>query len=49
MDTPTDTGSNYCGRIARIRLKDSGGNPIEINKTADITLFVEYRFTLITV
>lgn len=49
MDTPTDTGSNYSAPVCRIRLKDSAGNPIVINKTADITLFVEYRFTLITV
>jgi hypothetical protein len=43
------TGSTYSGRVCRIRLKDSGGNPIVINKTGSITLFVEYRFTLASV
>lgn len=35
--------------VTRIRLKDSGGSPIEINKTASITLFVEYRVTVVSV
>lgn len=43
------TGSAYSGRVCRIRLKDSGGNPIVINKTGSITLFVEYRFTIASV
>ena len=37
------------GRIARIRLKDSGGSPIIINKTASQVLLIEYRFTLVSI
>lgn len=48
-DQPTVTSSRYSAPVCRIRLKDSGGNPIEINKTASITLFVEYRFTIVSV
>lgn len=45
-----DSGSSIeRGRIARIRLKDSGGSPIIINKTASQVLLIEYRFTLVSI
>ena len=43
------TAAQYRHRVARIRLKDSGGSPIIINKTANQSLFVEYNFTLVSV
>lgn len=36
------------GRIGRVRLKDSGGNPIILNKTASQVLLVEYTFALVS-
>lgn len=45
----SSTSSIERGRIARIRLKDSGGNPIIINKTASQVLLIEYRFTLVSI
>ncbi|MHC4620655.1 MAG: hypothetical protein ACYTEQ_23145 [Planctomycetota bacterium] len=41
--------SSWANIVSRIRLKDSGGNPITINKTASITLFVEYTVTLTSI
>lgn len=35
-------------RIARVRIKDSGGNPITINKIATKSLLVEYTFTMVS-
>lgn len=43
------TGTDYRNRSSRIRLKDSGGSPIIINKTANQSLFAEYKVTLVTV
>lgn len=45
---PTDSSREW-GISARIRLKDSGGNPIIINKTASEVLLVEYTFTLVSI
>lgn len=35
-------------RFARVRIKDSGGNPVTISKAATRSLLVEYTFTLPT-
>lgn len=43
------TYGTWRARVSRIRLKDSAGNPIIINKTANQSLFAEYNVTLITV
>ena len=43
------TTSHERARIARIRLKDSGGTPIIVNKTSSQVLLIEYRFTLVTI
>lgn len=48
MRDADSTGSFERARTARIRLKDSGGNPIIINKTSAQVLLIEYRFTLVT-
>lgn len=37
------------GRSARIRFKDSGGNPITIAKTTNQVFLVEYTWSLVTV
>lgn len=34
------------GRIARVRIKDSGGNPVTINKATNKSLLIEYTFTM---
>jgi hypothetical protein len=36
------------GRIGRVRIKDSGGNPVTVSKGATKSLLVEYTFTLPT-
>lgn len=48
-DNGNSTGTEERGRIARIRLKDSGGTPIILNKTSAQVLLIEYRFTLVTI
>jgi hypothetical protein len=35
-------------RLARVRIKDSGGNPVTISKIATKSLLVEYTFTMPT-
>ena len=49
MRDADSTGSFDRARIARIRLKDGGGNPIIINKTSAQVLLIEYRFTLVNI
>lgn len=39
---------NARGIMARVRLKDSGGNPITFNKPSDKTLLVQYTISLIS-
>lgn len=36
------------GLMARVRMKDSGGNPITLNKTAFQALTIQYTFTLVS-
>jgi len=52
-DTDADLDPGSSGREwgigARIRLKDSGGNPTIINKTSSQVLLVEYTFTLVSI
>lgn len=36
-------------RVARIRIKDSGGNPVTINKLATKSLLIEYTHTLVSI
>lgn len=36
----------YCGRTGRVRIKDSGGNPVTIAKAATKSFLVEYTFTM---
>lgn len=36
-------------KTARVRIKDSGGTPVTLNKTATRSLFVQYLFTLPTI
>lgn len=49
-----DEGTSYGGynraiaKIGRVRLKDAGGNPIIINKTASQVLLIEYTFALVS-
>ena len=45
----TLTSAQTGGRIARTRLKDSGGTPITITKSASQVLLVEWKFTLLNV
>lgn len=40
--------SYYKTRIGRVRIKDSGGNPVTISKAATKSLLVEYTFTMPT-
>lgn len=35
------------GYVARVRLKDAGGNPVTLNKSASQTLLIQYTFTLV--
>lgn len=45
-----DTGAFISnGRIARIRLKDSGGSPVILTKTSSQVLLIEYLFTLVSI
>lgn len=44
----TPTGSIYSHRTGRVRIKDSGGNPVTITKASTRSLLVEYTFTLPT-
>lgn len=41
-------GSSYFLRTGRVRIKDSGGNPVTIFKLATKSLLVEYTFTMPT-
>jgi hypothetical protein len=43
-----DNSSYNKVRIARVRIKDSGGNPVTISKIATKSLLVEYTFTMPT-
>jgi hypothetical protein len=48
-DNPTSFGDAFeYASIGRIRLKDSGGNPITINKTSHQVFLVEYTFRLVS-
>jgi hypothetical protein len=49
MRDADSTGNFERARTARIRLKDSGGNPIILNKTSSQVLLIEYRFTLVNI
>lgn len=40
------TNSYNKTRVARVRIKDSGGNPVTLNKIATKSLLVEYTFTI---
>lgn len=45
-----DTGAFHAnGRMARIRLKDSGGSPVILSKTSSQVLLIEYLFTLVSI
>jgi hypothetical protein len=46
QSNPPDGYAN--GITARVRIKDSGGNPVTLNKTATKVLLVEYVFTLVS-
>jgi len=46
-DDPAIAG-NYYHRTGRVRIKDSGGNPVTISKLATKSLLVEYTFTMPT-
>lgn len=37
------------GRFCRVRLKDSGGNPVTINKLGTQAMVVDYTFTLVSI
>lgn len=42
-------GYREVGRLGRVRLKNSGGVPVVLNKTAAQVLLIEYTFTLVSV
>jgi hypothetical protein len=44
-----NSGGAYRGLVARARLKDAGGTPITISKTANQVLLVDYTFSLVSV
>jgi hypothetical protein len=50
VGTPSYVEWDYNGRtktrFAHVRIKDSGGNPVTLNKIATKSLLVEYTFTL---
>lgn len=46
--TTTIGGFSNHTRHARVRIKDSGGNPVTINKAATKSLLVEYTFTMVS-
>lgn len=37
------------GRVARVRIKDSGSNPVTLNKLSTKSLLIEYTFTIPTI
>lgn len=41
-------GNDERGQLARVRMKDAGGNPITLNKSASQTLLIQYTFTLVS-
>lgn len=43
-----NTGNHHYGLVTRIRLKDSGGNPITLDKSTSQALLMDYRLTLIS-
>jgi len=45
---PPWTGQYKCVRHGRVRIKDSGGNPVTISKISTRSLLVEYTFTMPT-
>jgi hypothetical protein len=45
----TTTGVYFRQRAARVRLKDSGGNPIIVSKGTDQVLLVEYKATFVSI
>jgi len=45
----TNAGSTYHFRVGRVRIKDSGGNPIIINKSSSQVLLVEYKTIFVSV
>ena len=46
LDYTTSNFSVGHGRTGRVRIKDSGGNPVTINKASNKSLLVEYTFTM---
>lgn len=42
-----ETSARFC-RVGRVRIKDSGGNPVTISKASTRSLLVEYTFTMPT-
>lgn len=48
-DNADNTGDNDRGLFGRVRLKDSGGSPIVVNKTAAQVLLVQVIFKLVTI
>jgi len=43
------SGQNYRVRVGRVRIKDSGGSPVTLDKGATQSLFVQYTFTMPTI
>jgi hypothetical protein len=40
------SGTIYGARVARVRIKDSGGNPVTLVKTAARSLMIQYTYTM---
>jgi hypothetical protein len=40
------SGYTYGNRVARVRIKDSGGNPVTLVKTATRSLMIQYTYTM---
>lgn len=40
-------GSDERGMVARVRMKNAGGQPITLNKSSSQTLLIQYTFTLV--
>ena len=49
IEDPYIGGGSGHGRVARIRIKDSGGNPVTINKSATKSLLIEYTHQLVSI
>jgi|MudIll2142460700_1097286.scaffolds.fasta_scaffold00022_32 hypothetical protein len=48
IEDPSYYGGVGHARVARVRIKDSGGNPVTINKLATKSLLIEYTHTLVS-